>query len=586
MTALERRFARVPGQLRLVVLQKVLWVALGCGACTGGTVVEQVQPGTDDPQFNPDNPDPNLDPGNPGTLPDDPTSENWQPTKPCNPVLPRRVTRLSDRHIANALKSLFGLSVRPDFKTASGTLEDFLPNKAAALGGAVATKLKTTVEKLALEATTTGGRFVSCAGDEKECARKFIDDFAAQAFRHPIMADERDQLLRVYDRTKTELGTHTQGIRYVMEAVLQSPSFVYQTELGAVSDTGRFVLSAHELAAKISFYLTDTLPDPVLRMAAASGVLDNDAGIRAEVQRLIALPETRTNIENMFRRLFRTERIFDINKAPEVTAFTLPLKTALQEETNRFIADVLWKRDATLTSLLTSRSTFVNPLLAAHYGVPHPGGEVFVAAELPADRRSGILTRGGLMATEALPAESSVVHRGVFTVREMMCFFPPPPDSDALAAAEALFKGTNTERERAIKRANVSRCAGCHAFFDPYGINYEHYDTLGKYRDTIETPAGPVAVDAAWDGDLYDVRGPIANAVALSERLSQSAAVRECMARQFGSYALGQHLDDEQACTVSAFGKQLAADGGNLLDLVANVATWPGLRYRKDGEAQ
>lgn len=586
MTAMESRFACATGQIRSLVLQGMVWVGLGLSACSGGTVGEHVRSGMDGRDIDPENPDPNLDPGSPGTLPDDPTAEDWQPTKPCNPVLPRRVTRLSDRHIANALRSLFGLSVRPDFKTASGTLEDFLPNKAAALGGAVATKLKTTVEKLALDATLTGSRFVGCVGDEKNCAQTFIDDFATRAFRHPLMPDERGQLLRVYDQTKLELGTHGQGIRSVMEAVLQSPSFVYQTELGTVSDSGRFVLSAHELAAKISFFLTDTLPDNALRMAAASGALDTESGVRAEVQRLVALPETLANIENMFRRFFRTERIFDVNKAPEVKGFTLPLKTALQEEVNRFIADVLWSQNATLDALLTSRRTFVNPLLAAHYGVSHPGGEAFVATEFPADRRSGILTRAGIMAVEALPEESSIVHRGVFTVREMMCFFPPPPDSDALAAAEELFKGTKTERERAIKRANVARCAGCHAYFDPYGINYEHYDTLGKYRDTIETPGGPVAVDAAWDGGLYDVRGPIANAVELSQRLSQSAAVRECLARQFGSYALGQHLEDEQACTVSTFGKALAADGGNLLGLVSNIAAWPGLRYRTEGDAQ
>jgi len=575
MTATDRSFSRV-----LVLL------AIGVSACSGGTSKEMAGGGPGDTPLDPDNPDPMLDPGNPGTLPADPSDENWEPTKPCNPVLPRRVTRLSDRHIANALKSLLGLSTRPDFKTASGTLEDFLPNKAAALGGAVASKLQVTVEKLAQDATAAGSRHISCSGDEKACARTFIDDFAARAFRHPLAADERDQLLRVYDRTKLELGTHAMGIRHVMEAVLQSPSFVYQTELGTETDKGRFALSSHELAAKISFFLTDTLPDSELSAAATSGALDTEAGVRTEVQRLMALPETRKNIEHMFRRLFRTERIFDINKAPEIKAFTTELKTALQEETNRFISDVLWKQGASLETLLTSRSTSVNPLLAAHYGVKHPGGDGFAAALLPANKWSGILTRGALMATEAVPDESSVVHRGVFTVREMLCYFPPPPSSDALNAAEELFKGTNTERERAIKRANVGRCAGCHAFFDPYGINFEHYDTLGQYRDTIKTPAGPVPVDSSWEAALYDVRGPIADAVELSDRLSKSAAVRECMARHFGSYALGQHLHDEQACTVSAFGKQLADNKGNLLDLVASVASWPGLRYRKEGDGK
>jgi hypothetical protein len=195
------------------------------------------------------------------------------------------------------------------------------------------------------------------------------------------------------------------------------------------------------------------------------------------------------------------------------------------------------------------------------------------------------LTQASLMTLEALPAESSVVHRGVFTVRELLCLHPPPPLNDDLEAGELLKKQEPTERGRAEKRLMVGRCSACHSSFDPLGVTFEHYDTLGRYRTKIRTPAGEVPVDASWDLALYDVRGRVSNAVELSGRLASSKAVRECMSRQLASYAIGERLTDEQACTVGEMSQKFDAAGGDLVQLVRLVAGWSGLRERREGDA-
>jgi hypothetical protein len=202
---------------------------------------------------------------------------------------------------------------------------------------------------------------------------------------------------------------------------------------------------------------------------------------------------------------------------------------------------------------------------------------------LPEDQRAGILTQASLMAVEAFPNESSVVHRGVFTVRELLCFNPPPPSADDLERGEALKKSEPTERARAEKRAQSTRCAGCHAFFDPLGVSFEHYDTIGRYRTKIKTATGDVPVDASAEPNIRDVTGKVANAVELSKRLADSPAVRSCLAQQFASYAIGERLDDEESCTAAPVEGAFAAADGDFLQLVRSVATWDGLRTRREG---
>jgi hypothetical protein len=510
------------------------------------------------------------------------TPQTWQPVTPCEPVAPTRVTRLSDRHYANSVRDLLGLTEAPVFETSSSSTELFLPNKAAPVTGAVALKMRDLLESLSLSATAPGSAFVACSGDERACATSFINSFAGRAFRHALSDQERTELFTVYDSGKLNYGgTHAAGIRLVIEAVLQAPAFVYQSELGA-GGTGRRALTPHELAAKLSYFLIDSVPDLELWQAADSGQLTSDAQISVQVERLLQTPQAKANLTQIFLRMFQLDRIFDIGKAASVTEFTPALVASMHEETSRFIDATLWNRDATLNSLLTSRETSIDAALAPLYGLPAPAASGFTPVTLPAAQRAGILTQASIMTMEARPDDSSVIHRGVFIVRELLCFHPPPPQPSFLTMAAELDKVEPTERGRALKRQEMPVCTPCHRSFDPFGITFENYDTLGRYRTTIEKPEGSFPVDASWDFDLYDMQGHVENAIQLSERLASSGAVRECMSRQLASYALGQRLTDEQSCGVADLSQRFTQSGGNLLELVKLAAIWPGLSQREE----
>jgi hypothetical protein len=199
---------------------------------------------------------------------------------------------------------------------------------------------------------------------------------------------------------------------------------------------------------------------------------------------------------------------------------------------------------------------------------------------LPAQQRAGLLTHASVLSAHARPDDTSVVHRGVFVAAELLCHQPAPPQASDLQAGEDMRRTTHTERERADLRAANTRCAGCHARFDPLGLNFESFDTIGRWRTRIDIPTGSVPADASSTPNLFDVAGPIPGAAALAERLAASRAVKACMARQLAGYAVQQRVPEANACTTRTLADAFEASNGDLLRLVRSVATWDALVQR------
>ena len=188
------------------------------------------------------------------------------------------------------------------------------------------------------------------------------------------------------------------------------------------------------------------------------------------------------------------------------------------------------------------------------------------------------------MTVKASAEDTSVVFRGLLVLRGLLCVSPPPPSPAAMELGEMIRREVPTERGRAERRLGLDMCRSCHGMFDPLGITFEHYDTLGRYRTAIETAQGELGVDAAWDVDVADLRGHVDGAVELSERLAESHAARECIVQQIASYAVGERLAPADVCTLGELAERFEQSGGDLRALIKDVATWPGLRVRRQEE--
>jgi len=75
-------------------------------------------------------------------------------------------------------------------------------------------------------------RVADCTGlSNTECANKFIDEFAAKAYRRPLTEQEKTRY-RVFFAPPYSEGKNNEGLKLALNAALSSPYFLYRSEMG------------------------------------------------------------------------------------------------------------------------------------------------------------------------------------------------------------------------------------------------------------------------------------------------------------------------------------------------------------------
>ena len=497
----------------------------------------------------------------------------------CGPSTAPRIWRLSDEQFVNAVSDLLPGVTVPAVTTPGRVKGEFV-NMADAfpVTGALASDVRSSAKAVAAAVVKDVPGLLKCQPGQPDmaCVGAFIDRFVPRAFRRPIDNTERDGLLAVYG-----VGAQTtpaDGVRLVLEAVLQSPSFLYRSELGAaIAANQPTALTPYELATALSFLVLDSTPDDELFSVAQDGSITQPAVFTREADRLLQTPRARTNLSSIFLKWLGLGG----GVITELPAATYPeyddaLRQSMLEESTRFVT-ALVTQGGTLRDLMTSRATFVDSRLAAIYGVPYPAGSAgFIPTTLPPER-SGILTQAAVVTSKSRGHQ--IVIRGKFVRRDLFCQnIPSPPPTVNIMQ----FDGSGlTERQQSAKRTADAVCGSCHSRMDPIGISFEKFDAIAHYRPTA---ADGTAVDSAGQLMGTDVDGPIGSPNELANRLGQSAMARACVSQSMLSYALGRDLADADRCEQDRVAAQVQALGGHLEDLIDAIVRSPVFGYRTGGQ--
>ena len=197
--------------------------------------------------------------------------------------------------------------------------------------------------------------------------------FAGRAYRRPLSRDEGDGLIAFYNSLRENDGlSHEDAIRDTVASVLLSPHFAYRVDL-AEPGAGARPLSSYELASRLSYFLWSSMPDEELLSHAASCDLGEHSVLLAQTQRMLRDARIRRFATEFagnwlgFRR-FEEHNAVDRERFP---SFTSELRQAMFEEPIRFFETVV-NSDRSVLDLLYGDMTFVNPVLAKHYGMPVP----------------------------------------------------------------------------------------------------------------------------------------------------------------------------------------------------------------------
>ncbi len=380
--------------------------------------------------------------------------------------------------------------------------------------------------------------------DQAACARAFATRAGTRAWgRRPTDA-ELDRLGGIYQVGIDGEG-YAGGISLVAQAILESPHFIYRTELGRplqAEDRARgFVeLTGEEIASALSFLLRGSRPDDQLLGAALAGDLARPEAREQHARRLLAGESGRRRVIRFLRAWLGLEDVAMLSKDVAIFPFFTPrARRALDRELNLFLDHVLTEGGARLDEMLLADYTFPGPELTPFYNddLLEPPGD-FALRQLDRTRRLGVLSSPAFLSAHALGDQTNPIERGLVVRGRLFCqdVSPPPPD---VAAQRPGGGPETTVRQRYEAHANNPLCRPCHQMMDPLGFGFEQFDAVGRYR----TEEGGHPIDARGEVLLTDVDGPFTGPTELAPRLLASAQFRRCFVSQMFRFAEGRGID-------------------------------------------
>jgi hypothetical protein len=417
--------------------------------------------------------------------------------------------------------------------------------------------------------------------------------FAARAYRRPLTRAERDDLLAYYRKLRDKNGlSHEDAIRESIACVLVSPDFLYRIDLldAGMGSSGSALhrvafktsaagqsrpLSPYALASRLSYFLWSTMPDDELLRHAAAGDLSKHDVLLAETHRMLQDERVR-GLATEFAgnwldfRHFETNNTVDRERFPE---FTNDLREAMFQEPVRFFDDIV-RNDRSVLDMLYGRYTFVNPVLARHYGMPEVKGDSGTWVRVDdADKygRGGLLPMAVFLTQNAPGLRTSPVKRGYWVVRRVLgeVIPPPPPTVPELPADEA--KSDLPLRDMLAKHRSIAVCASCHARFDGFGLAFEGYGPVGEVR-TKDLAGRPVDTNVVFPGGS---RGAGAEGVETYIREHRQAGFVDNLSHKLLAYALNRSLQLSDESVIDRMKTRLLAKEYRFDSLVESIVTSP-----------
>lgn len=455
--------------------------------------------------------------------------------------------RLTEQQYRNIISDLFGEHI-----IVSGRFDPILRQDGLRAIGAAGSTISASsfdqFEKIARaiadQVVSEGNRslYLPCEpadpqGPDAECARSFLEPVGRFLYRRPLAEQELEAVVALANRASEQLTDFHEGLAFGLTSLLVNPNFLFVVESATDSPgaDGRATLTAHARAARLSFFLWNTTPDEALLASAESGELLTDAGLSAQVDRMLRSPRLREGIASLFTDMLHLDEFEHLEKEPSIYPAMNP--QAIEDARTQLLLTIqnhLLDADADYRTLFTTRDTFINGSLGRVYRAPVAEPAVWSPYRFAdTEKRGGIQTLAGFVALHSHPGRSSPTIRGKAVRELLLCQTVPDPPGDV---DFSLFNAQETQdmtaRERLAAHNAVPSCAGCHKITDGIGLSLENYDGAGQYRVRDN---GHV-IDASGKLDGMDYEDPLG----LGEALKENPAVPTCLVEQTVAYGLGR----------------------------------------------
>ena len=388
---------------------------------------------------------------------------------------------------------------------------------------------------------------------EQEETRWLVEAFLRRA---PTGADEA--LLAQVCGTLPASATREARVRAMLTALLAHPEFLFRVERDPPAGSADRELDGYEYAARLAAFLWSSVPDAMLREAAASGDFEHESDRVAIISHMLDDPRASRLATRFAPQWLRIDSLESKTPDPARYPTVKPaLLSSMRVESILFFDSVL-RENRPATTLLDADYTFVDEPLARHYGLPTAvtGGMQRVGTD-PA-RGGGVLAHASVLTATSNPTRTSPVKRGKWVLEAILNDPPPPPKPGVpQLPAEAELANTRTMREMMERHRADPECAACHRRMDALGFALEGWDAVGRPR--IATADNPIDER----GDLPDGRS-ISGLSGLRDALTRDPAFIRSLVVHLLTFATGRELGE--------------LDESIIDDLVARVGPTPTLR--------
>ncbi|HVR20686.1 MAG TPA: DUF1592 domain-containing protein [Polyangiaceae bacterium] len=495
-----------------------------------------------------------------------------------------RVARLTHNQYQNTIVELFGITDRPTDAFAPDASNGFSFDTSVdyRVDGRLGGQYRTAAEELAARVVAEPNifsRVVPCTTTDAACQGQFIASFGERAFRRPLFAAETTRFTALFAQGPTLVASgdaFRDGVRLVVEAMLQSPQFLYRTELSStVGADGLVALDDWEIASRLSYLAWDSMPDAALFTAARQGMLHTPEQVSAAAARILAEPRALTKMVSFHEQAWRFSEYSRIS--PDRVAYPnapANLVDLIYPATTRFVEDVV-QGGGGLTELLTAPYAYADSALAPLYGKSVSGG--LARIELDPTVRKGLLMQVGHLASHAYAVKTDPIHRGLFVLRDVLCrTIPDPPAGASMTPLPPTTEPIETTREEISLLTGQDACIGCHTEINAPGFAFEGFDATGQIR----TMEGGVAVDTT--GELELDTGPLTfrNAVELVDGLAASGEAQGCYVAKWLEFSYGRQF----APSDQAVRAELAAQPLGARTIATRITATPAFLLRAPNE--
>lgn len=413
------------------------------------------------------------------------------------------------------------------------------------------------------------------SSNESTYAREVLTAFMSRVWRREIFEDEIARKIKLFNKMRMLCDSFEEAMVEVLATVLSSPDFLYVVQ-DKPSDESRQegeakleALSAHELATRLALFLWSSVPDAELLKLAEGGELKDSNVLTGQVNRMLADLRSRRFSKYFVRQWLNMQLLDFLDIKQHVPQFDPLLKEAMQHEPIALFHEVL-QQDASVLDFIHADYTMANERLAMHYGLSNVHGNQFRRVYLDADqRRGGLLTQAGLLAMNSAGTDSHPLKRGVWLLESLLNDPPPPPPPAVpeidLADPEI---AKMTLKQRIEDHRNHAACMSCHSKIDPWGIAFENYDAIGRWRDQINGQAVDAVSVLFNNQELHGMNG--LKRFLLEHR--QDQFVRS-MVYKMTTYALGRPLTFADHSSIDGITAKVRQQGDGLATMIRMVVT-------------